>query len=294
MPAFRRRSMTAMELASPTARGLFCQTVSVPDAQIDLALASLYIAAEERPALDVVSYLGRIVLLAQRAKAKLRRYHTVFDVLWAINETLFEEEGIRGNRRNYYDPRNSLVPDVLDRKLGIPIALSILYLEVARRAGRRLSGIGLPGHLVVRVDDGPNEIYVDPFDRGGILTRRECVAMARKVGGSSRDADRYLKPLSNRSILRRSLTNLKLIYLDRHDLPRALAAAERIQVVAPDSWQNLGDLAKIQTELGDFVAAAASLVEYLERAPRSADLDAARNALRTLGSGLDEHSSGTE
>jgi len=286
--------MSIMETASATPRHLFVQTVSVPDSQIDLALASLYIAAEERASLDVVSYLGRIVLLARRVKAKLRRHHSVFDAVWATNEVLFEEEGIRGNRRHYYDPRNSFLPNVLDRKLGIPISVSTLYLEVAKRAGHRFTGVGLPGHFVIRASEGANEIYVDPFDQGGMLTRRECLEIAHKALGSSADADRYLKPLSHRAILRRALTNLKMIYLDLSDLPRALAAAERIQVVEPESWQNLGDLAKIQTELGDFEAAAESLVEYLERAPSSADLDAARNALKTLGSGLDEYTSGTE
>lgn len=274
--------MPHMPSSQPRARDGFKLAVSVPDPAVDLALASLWIAAEEYPELDVVRYLGRIALLAERAKPKVRRARTAYDALYALNDILFGEEGLRGNKGEYYDPRNSYISDVLDRKLGVPIALCIIYMEVARRAGLRLRGIGLPGHFVLRAGEGQGEIYVDCFDRGGLLTKRECVALTRNSLGANVDAERHLEPYSNLAILRRALTNLKAIFVKGNDLPRALAAAERIRVVEPNLWGNLADLAGIHAKMGQFEAAAESLAEYLERAPTSSDLASARETLRQL------------
>lgn len=263
-------------------REAFWRAVSVPDPDIDVATASLWIAAEEYPGLDVVAYLGKFALLAARAKSKVRRARSVYDAIYVLNDLLFETEGLCGNRSEYYDPRNSYLSDVLDRKLGIPIALGVIYMEVGRRAGIKLRGIGLPGHFVLRAGEGQAEIYLDPFDRGGLLTRRECVGLVRASAGNSPEAERFLEPYDNRSILRRALTNLKAIYLKQNDQQRALAAAERIRVVAPALWENLADLARIHTRLGHFEAAAQSLAEYVDLAPDSHDIATARETLRQL------------
>lgn len=262
-------------------RAEFIRAVRVPDAQVDLMVASLWLAAEENPALDVPAYLGRVGLLAARIKLKVRRARSVFDGIHALNELLIEQEGLRGNRADYYDPRNSYVSDVLDRKVGIPIALSIIYIEVARRAGLRLRGIGLPGHFVVRAGDGESEIFIDPFNTGGLLTRRECLEMARSAGVGD-GAERFLEPCGNRAILRRALTNLKAIFLKRDDQARALAAAERIKIVEPGLWENLADLARIHTAMGHYEAAAESLARYVDLAPDTHDLASARETLRHL------------
>lgn len=265
-----------------TPRAEFIRAVRVPDSEIDLMVASLWMSAEEYPALDVPSYLGRIGLLAARIKLKIRRARSVFDSIHALNELLIEQEGLKGNQSDYYDPRNSYVSDVLDRKVGIPIALSIIYIEIGRRAGFRLRGIGLPGHFLLRAGDAASEIFIDPFDGGGLLTRKECLAMVRSAGASGRQAERYLEPYGNRAILRRALTNLKAIYLKRDDQARALAAAERIKVVEPALWENLADLARIHTALGHYEAAAESLAEYVDLAPATHDLASARETLRQL------------
>ena len=263
-------------------RESFVCAVSVPEQEIDLATASLWIAAEEYPDLDTIAYLGKIALLAVRVKSKVRRARSVYDAIHVINALLFETEGLRGNRSEYYDARNSYISDVLDRKLGIPIALSVIYMEVARRAGLKLRGIGLPGHFVLQAGEGQSEIYVDPFDSGGLLTRRECITLVRTSAGASVEAERFLEPYTNRSILRRALTNLKVIYLKQNDQSRALAAAERVRIVAPGLWENLADLARIHARLGHFEAAAQSLAEYVDLAPDSHDLASARETLRQL------------
>lgn len=272
----------SMPTVNENPREAFRRAVSVPDPDIDLATASLWIAAEEYIDLDVVACLGKFALLAARAKSKVRRARSTYDAIYVLNELLFETEGLRGNRSDYYDPRNSYLSDVLDRNLGIPIALGVIYMEVAKRAGLKLRGIGLPGHFVLRAGEGQAEIYLDPFDQGGLLTRRECVALIRASAGTTAEAARFLEPYDNRSILRRALTNLKVIYLKQNDQQRALSVAERIRIVAPALWENLADLARIHARLGHFEAAAQSLAEYVDLAPDSHDVASARETLRQL------------
>ncbi|MEX0761805.1 MAG: transglutaminase-like domain-containing protein [Dehalococcoidia bacterium] len=266
----------------------FIRTVARPDGQVNLTAACLYVAAEEYHDLDVVAYTGRISLLAERAKARLAGKHSVYDAIHAINDLLFDEEGFQGNNDNYYDPRNSYLNDVLDRRLGIPITLSVLYMEIARRLGHRLRGIGMPGHFMLAAGHGASEIFIDPYHRGGLLSRRECVALAmrgRKTPGEQRPVTlaRKLLPASDaRAILRRLLTNMKLIFARQRDYERALKASERIQLLDPANWRNLTDLARLQAEVGQFMQAVNSLTEFLERAPAGTDTRQAEDALRQL------------
>ena len=269
----------------------FIRVVSVPSSQINLLSASLLIAAGEYPDMDLVAERGRVALLAERVRERLPRRHGVFDAVYAVNDVLFSELGIRGDLKRYYDPRNSYIPDVLDRGLGNPITLSVLYLEIARRAGYHFHGIGLPGHFVIRAGEGSESIFVDPFDAGGLLSRRECISIVQRATGrpgrraipmSVEEAAPFMRPTGKRNILGRMLRNLKQIYLDKEDYGRALWIAERIRIVAPTSWHNLADLARIQTELGRFDAAAETLSAYVNRAPRGHDLESARTALSQL------------
>ena len=241
--------------------------------------------------MDLVAERGRVALLAERVRERLPRRHGVFDAVYAVNDVLFSELGIRGDLKRYYDPRNSYIPDVLDRGLGNPITLSVLYLEIARRAGYHFHGIGLPGHFVIRAGEGSESIFVDPFDAGGLLSRRECISIVQRATGrpgrraipmSVEESAPFMRPTGKRNILGRMLRNLKQIYLDKEDYGRALWIAERIRIVAPTSWHNLADLARIQTELGRFDAAAETLSAYVNRAPRGHDLESARTALSQL------------
>ena len=269
----------------------FIRVVSVPASQINLLSASLLIAASEYPDMDLVAERGRVALLGERVRERLPRRHGIFDAVHAVNDVLFNELGVRGDLKRYYDPRNSYIPDVLDRGLGNPITLSVLYMEIGRRAGYHFHGIGLPGHFLIRAGEGSESIFVDPFDAGGLLSRRECIAIVQRATGrpgrrsipmSVEEAAPFMRPTGNRNILRRTLSNLKQIYLDREDYGRALRIAERIRIVVPASWHNLADLARIQTELGRFNAAAETLSTYLDSAPRGHDLESARTALSEL------------
>lgn len=260
----------------------FERVISAPEKHINLALAAVLIAAEENPDVDIVRSMGRIALLRRRVRRKLKRYRTAYDVLHAVNEVMFEEERFSGNRRNYYDPRNSLLPEVLERRLGMPITLSIIYLELAAAGGRELASIGLPGHFVLRAGRGESRIYVDPFDRGGLLSRAECLQLVKANSKGGESPERYLRPMGKRAVLQRLLTNLKIAYMRLKDLPRALRAAERIQLVEPEAWHNLGDMARIHSNMGNFVAATDTLLQYLENAPAGEDISRARTALDRL------------
>lgn len=267
---------------SDTPREQFTRAISGAEADIDLTFACLYIAAEEYPVLDVGAYAAQVDQLGERAKKHLHRSGGAYDAIKAVNRVLFDEDGFSGNRKNYYDPANSFLCDVLDRRTGIPISLSILYAEVGSRIGHLFEGIGLPGHFVLSAGRGDAEIFVDAFDRGGLLTAHECRLMAERVLGRPMNDPRLLNPVPKRAILHRLLNNLKANYMRAADQGRALAAAERIQLVAPNAWKNLGDLARLQTEHRDYAAATESLVRYLELAPVTEDTRAFEAELKAI------------
>ncbi len=276
-----------MESHAEQARANFAQAVRRRDAEIDLFGACLFIAGEEYPALNNQCYLNRLDKLAAMAESRLPDDATLYDRLDAIRSVLFDSADLRGNSGNYYDPRNSYVNEVLDRGLGIPITLSVIYREVARRIGVEMRGIGMPGHYLLATGAGEDEIFVDPYHRGGLLSRKESLSLAvrgRKPSPSTSIAlsSRLLPTSGNRSTLRRLLTNLKLNHAKKRDYRRALAAAERIQLLDPQNWRNLSDLARLQAEIGDFNQAVESLSEFLDRAPEGADVRRAKDALSQL------------
>src|SRR5438445_11102873 len=156
--------------------------VARPEASVDLAEASLLIAGEEYPGLDPAPYLGRLDELG--AHLRRRAGDAGADALVPeLNRLLFEEEGFRGNTVDYYDPRNSFLNDVLDRRTGIPISLSTVYMAVGRRAGVPVQGVGLPGHFVVRVTTAGGEALVDPFHDGAVLTLEDCQERLDRIYG---------------------------------------------------------------------------------------------------------------
>lgn len=276
-----------MESHAEQARANFTQAVRRRDADIDIFGACLFIAGEEYPDLDNRGYIDRLDTLAAMANERLPGKANLYDRLDAIRSVLFESTDLRGNSGNYYDPRNSYVNVVLDRGLGIPITLSVIYREVARRVGVEMHGIGMPGHFLLAAGSGSEEIFVDPYHRGGLLSRKECLALAMRGRRPSDSASvaltsRLLPACGNRSTLRRLLTNLKLTHAKKRDYKRALAAAERIQLLDPQNWRNLSDLARLQAEVGDFVRAVESLSEFLDRAPDGADTRRAKDALSQL------------
>src|SRR5881396_777188 len=166
-------------------RQAFAALLDLPDGAIDLGHASLLIAREEYPDLDVHGYLERLDEMAREIRGRMKGTEGAKSQIAHLNRLLFEEMGFRGNREEYYDPRNSFLNDVLDRRIGIPITLSTVYLEVGRRIGCRLAGVAFPGHFMVRLmgRDAMPDVLIDPFNRGRILTEAECRALLLEMYG---------------------------------------------------------------------------------------------------------------
>jgi regulator of sirC expression with transglutaminase-like and TPR domain len=245
-------------------RAAFAALVSLPDAEIDLARGALLLAQEEYLHLDIEAYRRRLDALAGRLRPRLTDLAADLERLGALNRLLFEEEGLRGNEADYYDPRNSFLNDVLDRKTGIPITLSIIYMEVGWRAGLPLSGVGLPGHFIVRSDGKGGAILVDPFHRGEFLTASEAAARASEVVGRPIPlGPEAFQSVGKRMILARMLNNLKAIYLQRVDYPKALGAVERLLLISPDSAPEVRDRGLLHYALNQYGLAESDLERYL-------------------------------
>lgn len=250
---------------------------------VPLDEAALAIAEEEYPGLDREEVLVRLDRLGEHVRKRARAGSRAATILAALRTVLVEEEGFRGNDEDYYDPRNSFLNDVLERRLGIPISLSVLWMEVARRAGLELRGVGYPGHFLAKygAPEGP-EIFVDAHNGGEMLSADECVARYRaRTGGRELDR-RYLEAVTTRQILARMLANLKAIYLDRRDDVRAWSVLDRILLLVPGQLEALRDRGLVAARLGGTAAAARDLEAYLSRAPRASDAAEMRGVLASL------------
>ena len=264
------------------ARARFAELAALPDERLDPAEAALWIAAEEYPDLDVPHWLTRLDELAARARARIAPVEGAAARVLALADFLYREEGFAGNRADYYDARNSFLNDVLERKLGIPITLALVFTWVARRAGLDAHGVGFPGHFLVRVSDG-GEILLDPFD-GAIVSRAECATWLRAAAGDQTlELDpQLLEPAPAKQIVARVLRNLKQIWLAREEWQRALDCAERILLLAPDTPVELRDRGLLYARLECFAAAEADLRRFLLLAPDDPTADAVRAQVEEL------------
>ena len=250
----------------------FRQAVHRVETEIDLGRAALAIAASDYPNLDIDAYLSRIDGLAGAAEARLAPDADVYRSITALNYVLFKEHGFRGNREHYFDPKNSFLNEVLERKTGIPISLSVLYIEVARRIGLSLQGIGFPGHFLIKYLGDNEEIVLDPFNQGEILSRRSLETMLyRLYGGNIVFEPHLLESISKKQILRRMLNNLKLIYLRKNELIKALSVVERLMVLDPACGEDIRDRGLIYLQLECFKQALEDLEAYLRVAPHAED-----------------------
>lgn len=268
---------------TPTPRARLAELIRRPDPEIDLAGGALLIAAEEYRQLRDAPYLHRLDLLAERVRDRLGSETAPVLVLSELCRVLFEEEGFRGNAEAYYDPRNSFLNDVLDRRLGIPITLGIVALEVGWRVGLPVSGINFPGHFLLRYEGEVARLLVDPFDGGRVRWEDEGQALLDRVyGGMVRMRDEFLSPASRLDILARVLTNLKGIYLNARDSERALAAVDRILLLRPGSAVEMRDRGLLLARTGRTGEAVVDLERYLDFAPAAADAQRVRSLIEDL------------
>jgi regulator of sirC expression with transglutaminase-like and TPR domain len=261
---------------SPSRRQ-FTEVVAHPDGDLDLALASLLIACEEHPDLDVPGYLALLDAMGDEARVRLGGEPTAEEAACVLNGYLFDELGFQGNVEDYYDPRNSFLNEVLDRRAGIPVTLCTVYMEVGARAGVEVDGIGLPGHFIARVRAGQGQVLVDPFHRGAKLTPADCQQRLDRIfRGRLKLEAPMLASCGRKAILARTLQNLEAIYVKAGDRLRALGILDLLFRVRPPSAQDLKDRGLLYADLDCHDLAACDLEQFLARAPGSPETSAIR------------------
>ena len=267
----------------------FTDLMAQDDARIDLAQACLMIGQDVYPGLQVERYLGDIERLALRLRSSTPQIASTEERVAALNEFLFGELGFRGNTEAYYDPRNSYLNEVMDRKIGIPITLSVLYMAVGRRVGLPLEGVSFPGHFLVRLRLRTGMLVLDPFAGGAAQSAPELRERLQRVipAGALENMpagelplDQFLEPATNRQIVARVLRNLKGIYRDKPQ--QQLDVLNRMLVVAPGSNAELRDRGIVYQRLECYRAALKDLSDYVEREPDAADFEDVRVRMMEL------------
>jgi regulator of sirC expression with transglutaminase-like and TPR domain len=274
----------ADKVAAAEVRRRFAEEVSRPGGEVDLARAALLVGAEEEPRrANVGRCLARLDEMGEEARARAVR--SGGSRIEALNRYLFEELGFVGNESDYYDPRNSMLHQVLARRTGIPITLSVVYVEVGRRAGLRVEGVGLPGHFIVRAfeHEGDEEgVLVDPFNRRA-TDEEECRGRIDLIyDGRIELSEEHLRAVGPRDILARMLGNLKAVYARAALFARALAAVERLLLLAPSDLEERRDRGTLLAQLGRLHEAIADTQTYLNLSHNAADAEAVREQLKKM------------
>jgi regulator of sirC expression with transglutaminase-like and TPR domain len=250
-------------------------TAAANAAGTSLAQAALLIARIEYPRLDVEAYLGKLDAMGELARqAVQRRLERTADnsrlaCIKAVNEYLFEELHFVGNRDKYEDPRNSCLNEVLDRRMGIPITLCVVYMEVARRAGLHIDGVNFPGHFLVRCPEvgsrGRSGLIIDPFHGGALLSEHDCrMLLQRQVGSEVAFSKSLLAPTTRLQIIVRMLINLKRIYVHMRSFPQARDVTELLLAMTPSALSELRDRGLLAYHLNDVTGALRDLQTYLK------------------------------
>jgi regulator of sirC expression with transglutaminase-like and TPR domain len=268
----------------------FEELAGAADETIDVALGAALIARDVYQDLDVGSVLARFDELAGPiVRLGLDGMNAEAQAL-ELAHYIYERQGFAGNETDYYDPKNSLLPDVLERRVGIPITLALVYCEIAKRVGVPARGVGFPGHFLVRIERrGPDQalppVIVDPFFNGRVLDDRSLDALLKKVVGPEENLrPEHLAPASPRLVLVRMLTNLKTIYLSRGEDSRALLALDRLVSMMPDAPPVLHERGLLAARLGSLEVARADLRRFLELSPEAAESKAVQARLEQLTS----------
>ncbi len=262
-------------------RALFIDQVQKPAEDIQLDLAALYLAGEEYTNLNIPKLLSQLDAFATRVSLQVNDKSSPADTARAIAVYLFADVGFRGNSGEYYSPDNSYLNRVLETRTGIPITLSLVFMEVGRRLGLSCSGIGLPGHFIVRLD-GTGE-YLDPFNGGVPLSLEDCRTLVQRMSGGRLEwADKFLEPLTKHDILFRMLNNLKSIYMEAAAFPRAIGVIQRMAIISPGIASIYQELAWCHAQQHEFRLAIAALETYLKDASDPEDIKRVRGQIEGL------------
>jgi len=263
----------------------FEKVLAEKEERIDLARACLMIAQDAYPELQVDRYLGEIERMAIRLRGRLPAAGGPEESVGALNDYLFGDLGFTGNTRDYYDPRNSYLNEVIDRRTGIPITLAVVYMEVGRRIGLPLAGVSFPGHFLVRLALRGGTLVLDPFSGGAPVSEGELrERLQRVIPEGATDGvpvaelplDPFLEPATNRQILARLLRNLKGVYRERGAPERLLQVLNRMIIIAPEAASERRDRGYAYQKLECWRPALQDLAAYVEREPDAADVHEVR------------------
>lgn len=249
----------------------------------ELDRAALDMALIENPVLEAEPWLAELDRMAAGVLQRMGGETSAAAFILAMNGHLFQELGFQGNQADYNDPRNSCLDEVLRRRLGLPITLSLVYMEIARRLGRTVAGIGLPGHFIVQYSEGQLRTFIDPFHGGTILEDRECLQLAEQIAGveASREPG-LLEPVDKRYILMRMLNNLRAAYSRAENFEKASATLDVLIAAAPDTADYYKRRAISRMHLRALTDASADFKAYLRLAPEAADREEVRQQLSAI------------
>ena len=272
------------------ARRRFEEIAGRPDPQLDLVEASLIIDLEENPALDVDHHLHAVESWSEAVRGRLEGSRDVERIVDTINRLLFDEEGFHGENDDYYDPRSALLSAALERHAGLPITLSILYIELSRRAGVEAAGVALPGRFLVKFSGAFGVVIVDPFDGGRVLSKAEMQKILDGMfGGGVRLREHHFRSFSPKQILARELAQLKAAYLAQHDLPRAAASIDRLLILDDRDAYEVRDRAALAMQMHAYRQAIELFERYLALMPSSDDHSRVREQIAYLRAWLDQN-----
>lgn len=250
-----------------------------PDDDLDLTEAAILIGLTEEPGAELEEVQRELAALGARARARVPAQGPALARLRRLSAFLFDEEGFAGNEGDYYEVANSCIHRVVERRLGIPITLSIVLIEVGRHVGLSLAGVGFPTHFLVTLEEGP-PVFVDAFHHGHILGYEECRALFEAaVGGRVPFDERYLRPASTRYILTRMLQNLKVVHLRDGSTERAIRALDQILALSPEALEARRERGLLRVRARDYRGAIDDLQEYIARCPTARDLSLIQLAL---------------
>ena len=262
-------------------RRLFTQQVQRPEEDLQMDRAALYVAGEEYPDLDVDAHLDSLDRLAGQALTETGDGAPLGERAARLGRFLFEEQGFRGNSADYYSPDNSYLNRVLETRTGIPITLSLLFLEVAKRIGLRCRGVGLPGHFLVGLEG--QDLYLDPFNAGNLLTADGCRGLVYDLFGERMSwSGDFLVPCTKYDFLFRLLNNLRVIYEQNQDYSKALGVIQRMRIVSPDLPSLYRDLARCHYHQQEYRLAIRNLEYYLEAAVEPDDEQQIRGQIQAI------------
>ena len=270
-------------MAPENIRADFVQMVSRPDEALELARVALLVAAESDLDVDIDGELRQLEGWADELKGRITPDLNNLQKLARLRSFVFDDLGFRGDRRDYYSPSNSLLHQVMKRRRGIPLTLSIVFMELGWRIGIPFEGVAFPGHFLVRLPGEPRDLLLDPYKRGMMVHEEDCRQMLLESTGGRLSYDPALTAsVGKRDVVARLLHNLKGAYLRAGDDAQALAAVERLLVLSPDDPEEIRDRGLLLFRLQKYGPALESLNAYLSGAVGAADRETIEGHVRTL------------